>query len=77
MSDQLGLTFPIVADSGAALAKSFGVHDAANDIAWPSVFIVDENGLVAWSNVASSYVYEKRPTAQQLLEALTTLRSSK
>ncbi len=67
MSSDLGLDFPIAADTERRLTKALGIYDSANDIAWPAVFIVGPSGRIEWRDVAESYVLEKRPTADTLL----------
>ncbi len=70
MSSDLGLGFPIAADTERLLTKALGIYDPANDIAWPAVFIVGADGKIEWRDVAESYVIEKRPTADTLLGVL-------
>ncbi len=75
MSDDLGLTFAIAADPKRRLTKLLGIYDEPNDIAWPAVFIVSPAGKIEWRDVASSYVLEKRPTVERLVEVVRALEA--
>ena len=75
MSRDLGLKFPLAADTDRRLTKALGIYDPANDIAWPAVFIVGVDGNLEWRDVAKSYVLESRPTSERLLVVLRSLPS--
>lgn len=66
---RLNLDFPILADETRSVTRAYGLHDAENDVAWPAVYIVGNNGLVVWRWVGTSY--KKRPTVDDLLAALS------
>lgn len=45
-----GLSFPVIPDSKSALIQSYGVSNISKKgIAWPSVYIIDKKGKVAFS----------------------------
>jgi alkyl hydroperoxide reductase subunit AhpC len=61
--------YPVLADTDHAVSSAYGVYDLLNDKrATPSVFIVDENGLVAWAYVGQNA--NDRPLTQQILDQL-------
>ena len=62
-------TYPVLADTDHAVSSAYGVYDLLNDKrAAPSVFIVDENGLVAWAYVGKDA--NDRPLTQLILDQL-------
>jgi len=48
--------------------RAYGVEDAENGIAWPSIFIVGRDGRVKWRSLAETYPV--RPAPEVVLEAL-------
>ncbi len=75
MSDDLGLSFPILSDTERSLTKTLGVYDPANDVAWPAVYVIGPSGVIEWREVAASYVLEKRPSAAKLLDVVKGLNA--
>lgn len=47
------------------MAKSFGVVDEENGIAWPAVFVIGKDRRIAWRSISETYT--KRPSADELL----------
>lgn len=67
---RLNLPYPFLADADHAISSAYGVYNLLNDnLATPSVFVVEENGLVVWSYVGRHA--NDRPTAQQILDQLS------
>ena len=61
--------YPIMADTDHAVSSAYGVYNLLNDNrATPSIFIVDESGLVVWRYVGQDA--NDRPTTQQILDRL-------
>jgi peroxiredoxin len=51
------------------MARQLGL---AGDLAIPSTFVLDEEGIVRWAYVGENI--EDRPSAKQILEALEALK---
>lgn len=64
----LNLTFPLLHDDDANVAAAFGVRMLGESMAIPSVFVVTEDGEIAWRHVGE-YVPD-RPTPDSVLEAI-------
>ena len=63
----LGLSFPILSDADLAVAKTYGVVDEDNGIAWPAVFVVTPGGRIAWRSLSETY--KVRPGVSAILAA--------
>ncbi len=67
---RLNLPYPFLADADHAVSSTYSVYNLLNDnLATPSVFIVEEDGLVVWSYVGQHA--NDRPTVQQILDQLS------
>ncbi len=71
-SDKYQITYPLLADEGSEVIKSFGIFNAEVDsgsrgfgIPHPGVYIIDENLTVIEKHFEQSY--RERPTAQNVL----------
>lgn len=75
--EDIGVGFPVVADGEAGqlgkVARAFGVLDEANQIPWPSVFLLAPDGTVKWSNLSPTYKIEGRLGSADLFEAIDSL----
>jgi alkyl hydroperoxide reductase subunit AhpC len=61
--------YPVLADTDHAVSSAYGVYNLLSDRrAAPSVFIVDEDGLIVWAYVGQSTI--DRPSTQQILDQL-------
>ena len=61
--------YPVLADADHAVSEAYGVYNLFNDKrAAPSVFVVDESGLVTWAYVGRNT--NDRPPAQKILNQL-------
>jgi peroxiredoxin len=68
LADALGLTFPLLSDPDRAVIRAYGIEDAPNELAWPSIFIVDRSQKVAWRWLADTF-RERIATADVLAAA--------
>lgn len=61
--------YPVLADADHAVSKAYGVYNLLDDNrAAPSIFIVDESGLVTWAYVGQNI--NDRPYLQHILDRL-------
>lgn len=67
-AEELGLDFPVLSDPNAEVGRAFGIHDEANGIAWPAVFVVDDGDRIVWRAVESTY--QAQAPARRVLAAL-------
>ena len=69
MKNEVNAGFPILSDPDAAIMKLYGVYNLLGDeIAAPSVFILDHAG-----NMRTSYIGKSagdRPTAESILQVI-------
>ena len=64
-----GYPYPVLADADHAVSEAYGVYNLLNDKrAAPSVFVIDERGLVTWAYVGQNA--NDRPSAQEILNQL-------
>lgn len=68
---QLKLDFPLLHDEAARVADAYGVRMKIEELAIPSVFVIDRDGGIAWRHVGE-YVPD-RPTPDAVLAALDAL----
>jgi peroxiredoxin len=61
-TSRLGIKFPIVQDNGFDIWKRYGIW------AWPSIVLVDKNGVVRYSHVGEG-AYDKTESAIKRLLA--------
>jgi hypothetical protein len=48
--------------------KAFGIFDPENEIAWPSIFLIEQDRTVSWRWLAD--IYRERPPAADVLAAV-------
>jgi len=60
------LTMPLLSDPEMKIISAYGVAMKGNDIAVPSVFVVDSSGTIRWFHVGETMM--DRPAAEVLLE---------
>lgn len=68
LAKKLGVTFPLLSDEARTAIRAYGVEDAENGIAWPAIFVVGEDGKIAWRQI--SQTYKLRALPRQILDAL-------
>jgi peroxiredoxin len=47
------LSFTLLADQGHRVIDAFGVFDSDTELAWPSIFVIDHDGTIAWRWLAT------------------------
>ena len=73
------LNFPILSDPNHRVIDAYGVRDSAYDgqkfegIPHATVYLIDKNGRVAWTKVATDY--KERPNNEEVETALKNLRA--
>jgi len=61
-----GFSFPLLADSGLAVTKRYGVlNDATRNMAYPAMLVIDRSGVVRYLRVDVDFT--KRPPVSDLL----------
>jgi len=65
-AERIGIDFPLVGDPDLSIAKAYDVADP--EVAIPSVFVVRQDGSIAWSYIGERM--SDRPASQMILEAL-------
>jgi len=69
LAKRYGYPYPVLADTDHAVSEAYGVYNLFNDKrAAPSVFVVDESGLVTWVYVGQNV--NDRPAVQRVLNQL-------
>ena len=72
MADHAGAAFPILADSGAGVAKAYRIFDLHGDgVAAPATFILNADGEIVGYHVGRTIA--ERPSPDQLLAELDRL----
>jgi len=73
------ISYPILSDPGHRVIDAYGIRDPAYNgqkfegIPYPSVYIVDKDGRVAWAKVEKDY--KERPINDEVRAALKNLKS--
>lgn len=68
---RLRLSFPILEDTGLAVAQAYGVAMKDRDIAIPALFVIDRSGNVAWRYIGETMA--DRPHSATIAEVLKKL----
>ncbi len=73
LSNQLGIAYPLLSDSGLRAIDAFGVRHPKGgqgelDIARPATFLLDREGIVRWRDLTENWRIRVRP--ERLLEEL-------
>ena len=71
LAQGIKLSFTLLADQGHRVIDQFGVFDPDTEIAWPSVFVIDHTGKIAWRWTATDL--GKRVTTAELLAAIDAM----
>ncbi len=66
--ERLDLCFALLSVSVRRVMTGYGVADSENELAVPSVFIIDRDGTILWRHVGETMA--DRPPVEQVLEAL-------
>lgn len=75
LAARIAVTYPLLADPGAAVARAYGVADADNKLAIPAVFVVLPNGTIGFSYVGEGKA--DRPPEYQVLGAVRQWHGSR
>ncbi len=70
---KVGIRFPLVADPGLAIARTYGVDDG--EVAVPAIFVVDSERRIRWR-----YIGERpsdRPASARVIEALDSMGATR
>ncbi len=54
LADRLGVSFPLLADPDAAVARRYGVKQAGETLALPATFVIGVDGTIVWSHVGET-----------------------
>jgi peroxiredoxin Q/BCP len=60
-TEQIGVQFPILADSDHIVAEAYGVYDLLPEDdgeSTPSVFVINKDGKIVWNHIATSIFEE-------------------
>ena len=71
MAADLNLPFDLLHDKGLHVANAYGVVMEGRDIAVPSVFIVNRQGVVSFSYIGENM--SDRPTVRTLLDLIRNI----
>ena len=72
------IAFPLLSDPGHRVIDSYGLRDPAyteqkfDGIPYPTVYVLDKDGRVAWSKVSQDY--RQRASNQEIRAALDSFR---
>ena len=75
LADKREIPFPLLSDPQLRVIVAFGVKEVGAEIAVPSVFLVDQKGMVLWRHVGESI--SNRPSPKKLLEIIRQAGYSK
>lgn len=70
--DLKNLTYPMLADTGHELSRSYGVLDEEKGIAYRGVFLIDPQGIVRWLAIHDLGVGRNVEEVLRVLDALQT-----
>lgn len=72
MAEQLKIPYPILSDEGHNVIDTYAILDPGGKISTAAVFILDKQGVVRWTYVASDY--KVRPLDDTLLAELAKIK---
>jgi peroxiredoxin len=73
MAGKLQLPFPLLSDPEGELARLFGLWDAGEGVAVPSIVVVDQSGEIRYHYMGSDFA--NRPTDEEVFAGLQGLDS--
>jgi peroxiredoxin len=71
MNDKLLLDFPILSDPQSRVIKQWDVYNEREDVAVPSIFLVEPDGAIRYSY--RGFDYSDRPTDDELFAAVAEM----
>lgn len=68
LAEETKWPYPILIDADRSVIKSYGIFDAENNTAWPTIYIVDQAGVLRYRGLSETK--DERPTSKHVLAAL-------
>ena len=68
--DTHGVRFPVLSDQSRETIKAYGVHGGISNIAIPSAFIIDKDGVIRWKFIGDTSTRANIDTMLQQLDEL-------
>jgi peroxiredoxin len=68
LARKLGVSYVVLSDPQLSAIRAFGIEDRENGTAWPSVFVIGNDGRVAARFLTQSY--KSRPSATDVVAAV-------
>lgn len=66
----LGAQFPVLSDQSREIIRTYGIHDRISNIAKPSAFVIDKNGIIRYKSIGDTTNRESIDTLTEQLETL-------
>ena len=62
IASRVGVTFPVLYTSGdSSVMEAYDVYNAGNQLARPSVFVINPQGEIAWKFISPNYTQRVLP----------------
>lgn len=78
LARRLALGFPVLSDPQRLVIRRYGVEDAANEIAWPALFLVTrgagDKGQIRWREISDDY--RDRPSLIGVLAQIDRVKAA-
>lgn len=74
LAAHLELGYPLASDEDGAVMKGFGIFDPENEIAWPSIWVIEKDRTISWRWLAD--VFMERPPASEVLTAVEAVHKA-
>ncbi len=71
--DTHGVRFPVLSDQSRETIKAYGVHGGISNIAIPSAFIIDKDGVIRWKFIGDT---STRANVDIMLQQLDELKNA-
>jgi peroxiredoxin Q/BCP len=66
LATRLELHYPLLADEKGDVIRAYGVWHAEKEIALPSIFVIDQKGIIRWKRISRSVT--DRPSEDDVLD---------
>ncbi len=70
-AEETAWPYPILVDPTRDVIKAYGLYDKENDTAWPTIYIVDQQGVLRYRGLSETK--NERPTSRHVLAALKAI----